>query len=106
MTVLILVERGCRARSVKVQNLRADSLRAAALNNADTKSKLMTDERQSYRGIGRRFAEHSSVNHEAEEWARGEVHVNTAEGFFSIFKRGMSIVYQHCDERHLPRYLV
>jgi hypothetical protein len=33
------------------------------------------------------------------------VHVNSAEGFFSIFKRGMVGVYQRCDERHFHRYL-
>jgi hypothetical protein len=65
----------------------------------------MTDERHTYRAIGRRFAGHGSVNHAAAEWARGETHVNSAEGFFSIFKRGMVGVYQHCDERHLHRYL-
>ena len=36
---------------------------------------------------------------------RGEVHTNTVENYFSIFKRGMKGVYQHCDERHLHRYL-
>jgi transposase-like protein len=105
MTIVTLVERGGRARSVKVEDLKADTLRAAVLNNADTKSKLMTDERSTYRRIGRRFAGHSIVNHAAEEWARGETHVNSAEGFFSVFKRGMVGVYQHCLERHLHRYL-
>jgi hypothetical protein len=105
MTIVTLVERGGAARSVKVEDLKADTLRAAVLNNSDTKSKLMTDERSTYRGIGRRFAGHGSVNHAAEEWARGEAHVNSAEGFFSIFKRGMVGIYQHCDERHLHRYL-
>ena len=41
----------------------------------------------------------------AEEYVRGDVHTNTAEGFFSIFKRGMHGVYQHCSEKHLHRYL-
>lgn len=105
MTIVTLVERGGPARSIHVGDLKADTLRAAVLGNADTKSKLMTDERQTYRGIGRRFAGHGSVNHAAEEWVRGEAHVNSAEGFFSIFKRGMVGIYQHCDERHLHRYL-
>ena len=47
----------------------------------------------------------SSVNHSADEWARGAAHTNTLEGFFSIFKRGMRGVYQHCGEKHLHRYL-
>ena len=36
---------------------------------------------------------------------RGDVTTNTVEGYFSIFKRGMKGVYQHCDEKHLHRYL-
>ena len=30
---------------------------------------------------------------------------NTVEGYYSIFKRGMKGVYQHCSEKHLHRYL-
>jgi ISXO2-like transposase domain len=30
---------------------------------------------------------------------------NTVEGYYSIFKRGMKGVYQHCKEKHLHRYL-
>jgi len=70
----------------------------------------MTDQANAYRGIGRRFASHESVNHSEDEWARKlaggkKAHTNTVEGFFSIFKRGMTGIYQHCDERHLHRYL-
>jgi hypothetical protein len=36
---------------------------------------------------------------------RGDAHTNTAEGFFSIFKRAMTGVYQHCSEKRLHRYL-
>ena len=108
--VLTLVERGGRARSIKMDNVRARELRAAILANADTKSALMTDELIAYRNIGKRFASHESVNHSAEEYARKAedgrtITTNTVEGFFSIFKRGMVGVYQHCDERHLHRYL-
>jgi transposase-like protein len=100
-----LVERGGSARSVKVEDLTAKTLRTVVLSIADTKSALKTDERISYRAIGRRFASHEAVNHSEEEWVRGEAHVNSAEGFFSIFKRGMTGVYQHCGEQHLHRYL-
>jgi transposase-like protein len=105
MTIVTLVERGGEARSVPVDDLEARTLRAIVLGNADTKSKLMTDERRTYTAIGRRFAGHGTVNHSEEEWVRGEAHVNSAEGFFSIFKRGMVGVYQRCEERHLHRYL-
>ena len=58
-----------------------------------------------YRAVGKEFAEHGSVEHADYEWARGDVHTNTVEGFYSIFKRGMKGVYQHCSEKHLHRYL-
>src|SRR5215471_16991305 len=105
MNIVTLVERGGSARSVKVEDLTAKTLREVVAKNADAKSALMTDERISYRAIGRRFARDETVNHGEEEWARGDAHVNTAEGFFSIFKRGMVGVYQHCGEQHLHRYL-
>lgn len=47
----------------------------------------------------------TNVRHGAGEWRRGEVHTNTAEGFYSVFKRGMKGIYQHCSERHLHRYV-
>jgi transposase-like protein len=108
--VLTLVERGGRARSIKMDNIQAQELRAAILIHADTKSALMTDELSAYRNIGKRFASHESVNHSQEEYARKAedgrvISTNTVEGFFSIFKRGMKGIYQHCDERHLHRYL-
>ena len=51
------------------------------------------------------FAAHETVKHSAGEYVRGDVHTNTVEGVFSIFKRGMRGIYQHCDEKHLHRYL-
>jgi transposase-like protein len=108
--VVTLVERGGRARSVKVERVTGENLRAAVFGNADTKSVLMTDELGTYRRIGKRFARHETVNHSEEEYARKlgdgtKASTNTVEGYFSIFKRGMVGVYQHCEERHLHRYL-
>jgi hypothetical protein len=55
--------------------------------------------------LGKDFASHETVNHSIGEYARGDVFTNTVEGSFSIFKRGMKGVYQHCGEQHLHRYL-
>jgi len=40
-----------------------------------------------------------------DEYVRGEGHTNTVEGYYSIFKRGMKVIYQHCSEMHLHCYL-
>ena len=65
----------------------------------------MTDEAHWYKAVGKEFASHETVVHSKEEYVRGTVHTNTVEGFYSIFKRGMKGVYQHCGEQHLHRYL-
>jgi transposase-like protein len=103
--VVTLVERGGKARSVKVENVTAREVRKVVLDNADTASHLRTDQANMYRAIGRRFASHEAVDHSKEEWVRGDAHTQTVGGFFSIFKRGMTGIYQHCSERHLHRYL-
>jgi hypothetical protein len=68
----------------------------------------MTDEARVYRTLGKEFAEHGTTNHRRSEYVHPEdrtIHTNTVEGAFSIFKRGMRGVYQHCAEHHLHRYL-
>jgi transposase-like protein len=105
LKVVTLVEREGRARSIHVRHLTANTVRDVLVKNADRRSHLMTDESNVYRNIGSTFASHRRVNHSKHEYARGEVSTNTIEGFFSIFKRGMKGIYQHCSERHLQRYL-
>jgi transposase-like protein len=103
--VVSLVERGGKVRSIHVDRVTSSSAKELLTKHADAKSKLMTDEATWYIRAGKEFASHESVAHRAEEWVRGNVHTNTIEGFFSIFKRGMTGVYQHCGEQHLHRYL-
>jgi hypothetical protein len=103
--VLSLVERGGSSRSFHVEGTRIADLAPIIRENIDRQSALMTDEGTWYREVGREFARHETVKHREDEYVRGDAHTNTAEGFFSIFKRGMTGVYQHCAEKHLHRYL-
>lgn len=105
MKIMTLVERGGKARSVHMEALTTNSSWRVLFTNVDRRSHLMTDEAPIYRGLNDAFASHNTVNHSKDEYVRGLAHVNTAEGFFSVFKRGMKGVYQHCSERHLHRYL-
>jgi transposase-like protein len=98
--VLSLVERGGNIRSVTLDH-RGVGKHLRAIVNAD--SRLVTDKAQHYKFRG--FAQHESVDHHKFEWARGDVHTNTLEGFFSVLKRGLVGVYQHVDKHHLDRYL-
>jgi len=76
--------------------------------NVAREAQLMTDQAMHYRKIGREFSAHHSVNHGTGEYVRkGEplIHTQTVENYFSVFKRGMKGVYQHCGHQHLNRYL-
>ena len=106
MKVLSLVDRNSgRARSVKINAVTVGNVIPIVLANVAREARIMTDEHRIYRDIGVHFAGHGSVFHGAGEYARGFIHTNTIEGFFSIFKRGMRGIYQHCREKHLHRYL-
>jgi len=107
--VLSLVERDGKSRSFHVPNVRGATLHAVIEKHASRKSELMTDEENTFVGIGWNFASHGTVKHRIDEYVRYEgnriVSTNTVEGFFSILKRGINGVYQHVSEAHLHRYL-
>ena len=106
MTVLSLVDRETgAARSFVPEKVDGAKITDIVRANLAREAHLITDEANLYRGVGREFASHEAVMHARGEYVRGEVHTNTIEGFFSIFKRGMRGVYQHCGEQHLHRYL-
>jgi transposase-like protein len=98
--VLSLVERGGNIRSVMLDHR---SVGAHLYGRVHKDSRLVTDKAPHYKFPP--VASHESVDHSKFEWARGDVHTNTLEGFFSIFKRGLIGVYQHVDAKHLDRYL-
>lgn len=103
--VLTLVERGGSARSFHIDSTTVGQVVPILRANLHRETRLMTDEARHYVGIGKEFESHEAVNHSADEYARGDVSTNTVEGYYSIFKRGMKGVYQHCKEKHLHRYL-
>ena len=105
MKVLTLVDRTTgKAKSVVVDDLKIKTLLPILKENIAAEATVYTDEAMQYDNLGKHFALHDKVNHGMEEYARGDVSTNTVEGYFSIFKRGMKGVYQHCGKKHLHRY--
>jgi len=103
--ILTLVERGGDARSFHVETASSGTLLPIVQENIAKEALIVTDDAAYYRFLKKRGHKHEKVNHSQEEWVRGTIHTNTVEGYFSIFKRGMKGVYQHCSEKHLHRYL-
>ena len=107
MKVLTLVDRDAgRARSFVVDDLKKTTLIPILRENIAKEALILTDEARQYQGLATdpAWSGHDWVNHSAGEYGRGEVHTNTVEGFYSVFKRGMKGVYQHASKRHLHRY--
>ena len=102
--VLTLVSRSGEARSFHVDKVNARTLIPIIRENIAKETAVMTDEAGQYKNLGKLYT-HGYVRHARKEYVRGAVHTNTVEGFFSIFKRGMKGVYQHCGKQHLHRYL-
>jgi transposase-like protein len=100
-----LVERGGRVKTFHIHRATAQEVRDVMVRNVSRKSELHTDESRIYSELGKEFAGHKTVNHTAGEYTRGKVHTNTVENVWSVFKRGMKGIYQHCGEAHLHRYL-
>lgn len=87
--VLSLVERGGAARSFHIDKVGAKEVGEIVAKNVKRETTLMTDEGRHYETVGKQFADHQTVEHMRGEYARGDAHTNTVEGFYSIFKRGM-----------------
>ena len=107
--VLTLVERGGATRSFHIDATSIAQIGPILKANMDRETAFMTDEARHYKEPGRDYASHDAVNHGREEYVRYEgdkvITTNTVEGYYSIFKRGMKGIYQHCSEKHLHRYL-
>ena len=107
--VVALVERGGKVRMFHVKHATKDAVRDILVRNVPRDTVLYTDESRLYKETGKEYADHQTTKHSAGEYVRYEggmtIHTNTVENVFSVFKRGMIGVYQHCGEAHLHRYL-
>jgi transposase-like protein len=109
--VLTLVERGGTARSFHIDAATKENILPIIRENIARESHVMTDEAKRYAKLGDEFAKHDAVDHHRGEYGYADrktgakINTNTIEGYYSIFKRGMKGVYQHCSEKHLHRYL-
>lgn len=68
-------------------------------------AEIYTDDHVSYRELPLRGRAHKSVNHSADEWVRADVHTNTVESVWSLFKRSLIGSYHHMSVKHMPAYL-
>lgn len=103
--VVSLVERKGRVRSTILDRVTSANLKTTLESNVEPSTVIMTDDLPAYKKATKSFVKHESVNHSAGEYARGDVHTNTVEGYFSLLKRGIIGTFHHVSQKHLPLYL-
>ena len=106
--VVSLVERGAKVRSIQADKVTKETVTHILRTNVKRSgTNLRTDKVPYYWAVGKEFWTYEMVDHSIGEYVRREdqAHTNTLEGFFSIFKRGVSGIYLHVSQQHLQRYL-
>jgi transposase-like protein len=103
--VVALVERGGKAHSRPIERVNAKTLKGAIREMVDRDSTIMTDEWESYTGIGKEFkGGHRIIKHRQGEYSKEGISTNTAESFFALLKRGVHGTFHHVSKTHLRRY--
>ncbi|MDX8404291.1 MAG: IS1595 family transposase [Mariprofundaceae bacterium] len=103
--VMGILERGGEIFTKVVPNASRKSLLPHILENVPTSTRISTDEWQSYKVLPKLGYDHNTVEHSAKEYARGDVHVNSLEGFWAILKRSIYGTHVHVSQKHMPAYL-
>ena len=100
------IQRGGGIRLKRIPNVRRATLHNFIGQTVrDEAEAIYTDELASYLGIADHNTRHETVNHSIEEWVVGDVHTNTIEGVWSLFKRSIIGAFHKVSEKHLDRYL-
>lgn len=104
MAVMTLIERDGEVRTFHVRNTKRGTMQAIVRPNIADTAHIMTDEHKSYPGLADKFASHDTIQHK-REYVRGIIHVNFAESYHSLLKRGIFGTFHHVSAKHLSRYL-
>jgi len=104
--VVGLIERGHagRVRTMRLNTVSKETLVGTIKDNTVPSAHIMTDEHKGYKSVGQ-IRKHDSVNHIKEEWVRGNVHTNSIENYWSLFKRGLIGSFHQVSVKHLERYM-
>ena len=97
------IQREGNVRLKQIPNVKRTTLHAfineAVSSDAEA---IYTDELASYLGLGDK---HQSVNHSINEWVVGDVHTNSIEGVWALFKRSLMGAFHKVSVKHIDRYL-
>ncbi len=100
-----ILERDGELYTKVVPNASGKSLIPEITRQVPRGTRISSDEWAPYRVLTSLGYRHDTVYHGAKEYARGDVHVNTLEAFWSMLKRSIRGTHIHVSRKHLPKYL-
>ena len=80
------------------------TLKQQVIDNVKPEAIVITDGANAYKGLSDTFEAHETVNHKEDEFVRGDIHTNSIEGAFGLFKRMVFGIYHQITPKHLDRY--
>ena len=100
------LQRGGEIRLERVPDVKRRTLHNFIHRNVKNEAEVIyTDELKSYLGIDTQSTRHETVNHSQEVWVIGDVHTNSIEGVWSLFKRSIIGAFHKMSAKHMDRYL-
>ena len=100
------IERGGRVRLERIPDIRKGTIQDFVRRTISPEAEaIYTDELRSYVDLETETRRHESVNHAAKEWVLGDVHTNSVEGVWSLFKRSIVGSFHKMSVKHMDRYL-
>ncbi|MCY3625346.1 MAG: IS1595 family transposase [Candidatus Dadabacteria bacterium] len=100
------IQRGGKVRIERIPNTKRETLHGFIKRAVkDEAEAVYTDEWKAYLGVEDSDTRHETVNHSEEEWVRGDVHTNSIEGVWSLFKRSIIGAFHKMSVKHMDRYI-
>ena len=100
------IQRGGKVRIERIPDIKKNTLHGFISRTVkDEAEAIYTDELKSYIGIEDHDTRHDTVNHSEEVWVVGDVHTNSVEGVWSLFKRSLIGAFHKMSAKHMDRYL-
>lgn len=102
ITIVGIKQRNGRVMTKVIEKRTRKVLHKEIHDNVEPGSTLYTDSFRSYEQL--KGYHHDTVNHDAKEYVRGDVHTNSIENVWSHYKRRIYGTYVGFSRKHLQRY--
>ncbi len=103
--VMGMTERKGKIKAFQIESRETHIIFNEIKKNIDPSAFIMTDEASVYKKLPRFGYRRGGVKHSQKQWVKGEIHTNSIESFWALFKRGYHGTYHSMSRKHLQRYI-